>query len=474
MPGLFGTLNLGARALQTQRTGVEIAGQNLANVNNPAYARQRVAISTSTAVDSGIGPQGTGSEAVRIVQIRSALIDGQIVSEGSVRGSLEAQQAGLQHAQASLGEVLDQISGGASGTGAGSTGHGISGGLSDLFGSFQTLSGDPRTLATRQSVISRAGDLTDRLREVDRRLGGVLDSLDQSVQTDVNSANALLEDVAQLNAQITRAEAAGNGQANDLRDSRQQKLEELGKFARIDVREGDSGALTVSIAGTTFVEGGETVEGLEAYRPDNAGRLFLRASESGVALTPTGGSIQGAMDARDGAVTSLRRDINSMAATLITRVNEVYQQGVDLNGGTGAVFFEGTNAGDIRVSAPLVADPSKLQISGVAGAAGNNAIALALVRLGHDPVDELGNQTFIQRHGQTVSALGEALSSVNASLEDQNIVGAMLQKQRDSVSGVSLDEEMTDLTRYQKAFAASARLITVVDQMLDDVIGLKR
>lgn len=63
---------------------------------------------------------------------------------------------------------------------------------------------------------------------------------------------------------------------------------------------------------------------------------------------------------------------------------------------------------------------------------------------------------------------------MNASLEDQNIVGAMLQKQRDSVSGVSLDEEMTDLTRYQKAFAASARLITVVDQMLDDVIGLKR
>ena len=75
MPGLFGTLNLGARALQAQRTGVEIAGQNLANVNNPAYARQRVAISTSTAVDSGIGPQGTGSEAVRIVQVRSALIE---------------------------------------------------------------------------------------------------------------------------------------------------------------------------------------------------------------------------------------------------------------------------------------------------------------------------------------------------------------------------------------------------------------
>ena len=107
MLGLFATLNLGARALQTQQTAIEVTGQNLANVNNTAYARQRVQIQTSTTVPSAIGPQGTGVEAVAIEQLRSDLVDGQVRSEASVGGYWEAQQNALQNAETSLGELLN-------------------------------------------------------------------------------------------------------------------------------------------------------------------------------------------------------------------------------------------------------------------------------------------------------------------------------------------------------------------------------
>lgn len=467
MSGLFGLLNLGARALQTQRTGVEIAGQNLANVNNPSYARQRVAIGTAPSVDYGLGPQGTGSEAISIVSIRNEIIDGQIVSESSVLGSLESQQKGLQYAQASLGEVLDT-------TGNLSTGgHGISAALGAVFDAFQAVSGDPRTLSTRQALVSRATDLSDRFREVDQRLDTVLNSLDDSLSNEVDSANAILSNIADLNDKIVRSEAGGNGRANELRDFRQSKLEELSKLVSIDVTDGDSGAVNIAVAGVSVVEGNKVVDGLETYKPDGE-RLQVRTQSTKTPLSLTGGAIEGTIDVRDGAISKLRSDINQLASTLISQINDVYKNGYDLDGGTGQVLFEGTNAADIRVNETLQSNPAKLQTSAKPNEPGNNGTVLALSQLGHAPIAALNGQTFIQRHGQSVSTLGEALNSVTTGLEDQGVVGAMLQKQRDSVSGVSMDEEMTDLTRFQKAFAASARLITVVDQMLEDVIGLKR
>ena len=118
MLGLFGTLNLGARSLQVQRQGVEVAGHNLANVNNPAYARQRLVVQTSLTVPNNLGQQGTGVDAIAIVQLRNVLVDRQIQTETSVRGSLEAQQQALQNAQANLGQQIDRGASSAEGAAA--------------------------------------------------------------------------------------------------------------------------------------------------------------------------------------------------------------------------------------------------------------------------------------------------------------------------------------------------------------------
>src|SRR5882672_7966491 len=110
MLGLFGTLSMANRSLQTQRNGTEVAGHNLANVNTPGYSRQRVSIETSLTIPSEMGPQGTGADAVNIRQIRDALLDKQITSETSVRGAYQARQAALAFAQAGLGQPIDRQS----------------------------------------------------------------------------------------------------------------------------------------------------------------------------------------------------------------------------------------------------------------------------------------------------------------------------------------------------------------------------
>jgi flagellar hook-associated protein 1 FlgK len=101
-------------------------------------------------------------------------------------------------------------------------------------------------------------------------------------------------------------------------------------------------------------------------------------------------------------------------------------------------------------------------------------VALALAGLARAPQAALGNRTFGEAFAATVAGLGQSIASVNSQIASQELVSQMLERQRDSVSGVSLDEEMTNLMRYQKAFEASARVITTVDEMLETVLSLKR
>lgn len=475
MLGLFGTLNLATRSLATQRQGTEVAGHNLANVNNPAYARQRLAIETSAAVPSEMGPQGTGANAVAITRLRDELLDRQLLSEGSVLGSLTAQQKSLEYAQANLAQVIDRQASGAAGASAtGGVGgqHGLAEELSSLFNAFQSLSTNPTSTAERQVLLLKAQGLATQFNQVSGRLDDLNHLLNDQLATDVQTANGLLGQIAKLNEQIVKIEVGG-GFANDLRDVRQQRLEELGKLVNLTTTEQPTGAIEVAVDGVSLVSGGSVLDSLETYDP-GTGRWLIRTQTSATPLNPTGGSLHGIVEVRDGALATLRSDLNRLASQLIVEVNAVHAGGFGLSGTTGEAFFTGTDAASIGVNSVLLDDPSRIQASGVAGAAGDNRVALALAQLADRKHAALGSQTFSENYGQTVTRMGQSLASLNSQIDNENIVHRMLSQQRDSVSGVSLDEEMTDLIRFQKAFEASARLVSLVDEMLDVVIGMKR
>ena len=473
MMGLEGTRNLGVRALQTQSQGLAVTGQNLANVNNPAYTRQRLLVQTSSGLPSAIGSQGTGVNAVGIQRIHNALLDRQIQNESSVSGFWSTQQRALLSAQTHLGEALDSsaqgTSGSAGGLGAQSS---LASDLDGLFNEFQSLAASPASLSQRSVLLSRAQNLAAQFNQTGQRLGELNDALNSSVVADVGEVNKLLQGVAQLNDQIRRAEAGTPGSANDLRDLRQQKIETLAGYTNVDVNEDADGQVNLAVDGTLLVSGRQVMETIEAY--DSGGRQQMVRTSTGTALALTGGSIQGTIDARDGALATLRGGLDTLASTLATEVNAVHRGGYNLNGGSGADFFVGTSATTLRVNADLVRDPALLQASGTAGAVGDNQKLLQLAALADRPLAGLGGQTFSANYARRVSALGESLATANGQVEDQDLIAGMLQRQRSSVSGVSVDEEMTNLVQYQKAFQASARIVSTVDEMLTEVINLKR
>ena len=190
-------------------------------------------------------------------------------------------------------------------------------------------------------------------------------------------------------------------------------------------------------------------------------------------MTLSGGSIQGTIDARDGALATLRSGLDTMASSLITQVNGIYQNGYDLNGNSGADFFTGSDAATIGVNPAVANDPSQIQAAGTANATGDNSIALQLAQLGQQSIAALNNQTFSGAYAQDVQNFGNALSNANDQVSNYNSVNTMLLNQRDSVSGVSLEEETANLITYQKAYECSAKLITTVDEMLQTVVGMK-
>ena len=177
--GPFGTISMAARALQTQQEAIEITGQNLSNMTNPAYARQRVVIATSPTIPTAIGVQGTGAEAVAIQQIRDALLDQQMQTEASTTSYLGTTQTILQNLEATLGQVVD--TGSSSSTTSSTSAQGLGDNISGLFGAFQTLSTDPTSLANRQALMLDASSLATEFNQLSAGASDLHDSINSGL-----------------------------------------------------------------------------------------------------------------------------------------------------------------------------------------------------------------------------------------------------------------------------------------------------
>ncbi len=469
MSGLLGSLSVSVKALNAQSRAVETAGRNLANVNNPNYARQRVVMGDRGTVMTPMGPQSLGIEARQIEQLRDRLLDQQTVREIALTASLKAQQTAYEKAQAALGQSISRAQDSSS-INSSSGGYGIAESLTDFFNAFQSFAARPTDTGERQNLLQKAGILADRFQITDTRLSQLQDDLTSQINEDVATVNRLLTTIAHLNGEIGSLEMNHPGAAADLRDQRQALLEELSTKMSFETRPSTNSPGQIEVY-TSDGSGGEiqlvnraVVYGTVAF---SGSTLTAGATPTTVALT--GGSIMGTREVRDIAVQDLRDQIDALASQLVTSVNAAYNP----TSSTGDFFLaSGTTASGMSLASGLSVTTLKASDG---GAAGDNTIAVAVASLasmkfsvsGGDDIDG----TFSDFFSRTVTDLGQKLSSTNARLADQLSVEAIVRGQRDAVSGVSMDEEMADMLKYQRAYQASSRVITVIDNLLDTLIN---
>ncbi len=465
MSGLFASLNSSVQAMSAHSRSIEIAGKNLANVNNTSYARQRVIYGDRGTVVTPDGAQSLGLEALGVKQLRDALLDRQVVRESSLTAYYTAMQSAYQRAQASLGQSVSSTSDAST-----SSDTGIAAALDGFFNAFQALAANPTDAGQRASLLQSVSILTDRIQLADSRLAQVQSDLDVQVSSDVSDANTLLTTIADLNSQITRFEVNNPGSAVDLRDQRQAALEKLAAKLPFSVTDIADGKIQISVKDTN---GNDVllVDGDSVANPLGFTSGAITAGAANTAITLTSGSMQGSLDAKNGAkngavqtgaVQTVRTNLDALAAQLVSSVNSAY----------GGAFFNtgGTTAATIRLDSAIT--PATLTAG--TGGSGDNTIALAIARLATTsfatPADEIDG-TFRAFYSRTVSDLGQALAGANTRVTDQNNIETLVRTQRDTVSGVNLDEEMADLMKFQRAFQASSRVFQTIDDLLNVVVN---
>lgn len=469
MLGLLGTLNLAAQSLQTQMTGVEVTGQNLANVNTAGYTRQTVDIETNPDIQTTFGPEGTGAGVVSIQQAVNTALNSQIQSQQSTSGYWNAQQSALQTVEDDLDTFLSSATSSTSTNGSLSS-SGLSSLITKFFNDIQDVATSPTDAGARATLISDAQDLATTFNEVNSGLSQMNTTLNTTLGNNVDSANQLLSNIAALNQKIATAQFGG-GNANDLMDDRQQDLQNLAQLTDITTSPNSDGTVDVSIGGQAMITGNQVANLLQTYNPGN-GQLLVETT-AGNPVTLGGGSMQGTIDARDGTLANLQTGVNTLANTLITQFNNIYSTGYGLDGTNSQAFFTGTDASDIAVSANLANNPRAFQASVSATNTGDSSIATQLANLGQTTLSALNNETFEGSMNGLVGDLGNATQTANNQVTNQNAVMNMLTTQQSTISGVSVDEEMTHLLTYQQAYEAAAELVTTVNQMLGDTLAMK-
>ena len=463
--GLYDVLRMGISSLRAQSRAIETVGRNMANVNNPTYARQRVIFGDV----SPTGGASVGVDIIEVQQVRDVLLDRQLVREKSSTAALEAETAAYERGEAAMGETISNVRD--PGLAATTGGNSLTNAMAGFFGAARQLSVDPTNSTQKQMFVQTAKTMTERFQLSNDRLAEVQADLTDQVSNDADKANLLLTTIKELNLMIASQESETGTKALTLRDQRQARVEDLAQvmnFKTTTLPETPNQlqitATSASGVDTVILSGGTTLETL-TFDGDT-----LRVASSETALTLTGGSIKGHLTARDGALKTLRDSLDLLASQMVTSVNKVYNPS-----GTGQNFFDpaGTDAGSLQLATGLTGLNVRACVAG--GAAGDGSVAQA--------ISELDVQSFSSSYGDAIDGtMGESYSSAislfsyglsQSRMHHENQTGVLnaVRGQRESVSGVSLDEEAAELMKFQRAYQASARVISVVDQMLDIVVN---
>jgi flagellar hook-associated protein 1 FlgK len=471
MGGLLNTLDIAASSISVARQGVETSGVNLANVSNPNYARARLIIeprrdSTGT---------GSGVQVVGVASLRDAILDDQVIRETSTTNYLQNVQRALQLGQVLLGHQIDRQSATPEAEAAARDLGGqlaVANGLSEFSNAIQAASLAPASSADRQVLLMKAEQLTDKFNSTDLRLARLQDDLDVDLNGRLKETNQILSQLAKL-ANDASAAVLVSGSGGASKDMLQGKLEELSKFVSFQTTFDDQSRMSLTINGVEIITTNLQSGRLELQTIEGARSRVAAVTDDGSqkATVTGGGALMGLIEARDGSLQQLRDSIDTVAADLIQKFNAIHATGKNLDGGSGLDFFEGTGSGSIRVNSDLLDDWRKVQLSGN-GAPGDNGTALALATAMGTPQDSLGKLTFLKHYNQTVAAFGQDLANINNRLADQDVISHNLAQTRNSVMGVSIDEEMSTLIQYQRAYQASAKLLSTVNELFGTLLQI--
>ena len=451
MSSLFGSISISLRALLAQQAALQTTSENIGNINNPAYARRRAVMVEDDPIFDGRLVVGNGVHVQAVESLRDRVLELRMHEETQQNSELQAFAGAMSQVQ---GNFSDPTSG-------------IGAQMDAFFASITRFSTNPTDMSLRQNVLTSAGNLAGAFRTASQDLHQQQQTIDLGVSQAVDQVNVLTSQIADLNAEVTRVEKLG-GDASAFEDQRTQLIRNLSGLIDVAVIDADDGLTLTSGNGAPLVVGTNAF----ALETDFGADGFRHVTSNGQDITTQigGGSIGGLLRARDQGVSGVLSDLDNLASAFVSSINTVHQGGFDLNGNAGGKLFADPTATDPAANcAVLISDPAFIAGS-TNGTVGDNANLTALEAVQTTAI--VGGQNPVDFYSGMAARLGNEISNAGADQHASELILGQLQKQRDSISGVSLDEEAANLIRYQRAFEAAARVVSVIDEMTQTVINL--
>lgn len=475
----FMSLNIGVSALQAMQEAENVVGNNISNSNTSGYAQETVSLVEGAPYPPvpGSGPDigGQFAQGVQVANVSrqvNAFYNAQDRANQSTYQMYSTESTVLHQVQSILNEPSSTS---------------LQNSLDQFFQSWQTLSTNPTNTAARQAVLSQVqtmgqtfGTVTSQLEQLQSNLSGVISG-------QINQLNQDSSQVAQLNQQIIAINQSGEN-PNQLLDQRGKLLDEMSKLANITYTSDPSGTGAINV---TIVEAsGNTatlVKGATAVAYPPVGKSYQTGASN-----ITSGAIAGNVQGYNG-VSQVLGSLNGLLSTLATQVNNQQASGYTLSGsGTthGGNLIDATAdpAGNIILSLSTGMTTDGVAASGASGAPGDNSNALAMAGLQSETqavgsaaasyttldgttTSQTMSGTFDQMLSQVVTNVGINTASVQSSEATANALAQQSSQLRQSVSGVSVDQQAALMIQYQNSYNAAAKFISVFDQMLQNLIS---
>ncbi len=484
--GISDVFSIGVSALNAQRKVLEVTSENIANVNTPGYSKQTAILEPGMANLGNRFMIGSGVQVASIQRVYDDFLQKQLIGANSGSGNYGTQQTAVNSVQQLFNEFSSA---------------GLGADITSFFNAWQDLADNPSGQAERQAVLAQGTSLVSDFHQMSTSLSQVKSDANQTLQALTSDINDKLKQIAALNDQIHTIEFQG-GDANEQLDSRDQLVRDLAGKIGITYQSNADGTLTVTLPqGATLVYGNQAATLSLQANPANSGYFNVMLTSPGsstandvtqalVRADGNQGEIGATLQVRDSLVNDFMNGLDELAYNIAYSVNNLQNSGYDLNqagNNQGKDFFKPptltappaylsgyssvidmniTNTNDIAAAA---SDPT------VTGGTGDNGNALKIAGLATRTFAmSTGNSTFGGFYNSLVGKAGVAAQSAQRGATQSSATINQLEQMRDSESGVSLDEELSNLIIYQKSYQGAAKLITTGTDMLDTVLGLVR
>lgn len=448
-------LSIARTALITHQRAMGVTAHNVANAETPGYSRQRLDMMAQPPMWGPFGTIGRGVTDMGITRAREGFFDAAFRRDSGLLGGSNTMSTFIGRIETAMNEPSDD---------------GVSASLDQMFHAFSDLSGDPSSPALRDLVKNSADRFVGLFHRLDSDVKQTGTDALQRLQESVDTVNSLAKRIAELNAKIL-ALGGPTHTAPDLEDARDVLVDQLSGMIATRVTKSDAGSYSITAGSTVLVDGGnaQTLD----VRNNAGGPVSIGVVGDPASVTAGAGGIGALLDLINVKIPGLQAQLDNLARSLVTEINAIHQRGYTASGVTGTDFFNaaGVTAGTIALTPAIAASGANIA-AGATPAPGDGNIALEISRLAGTNIASLGNLTFGGFYGSVATEVG--IQSQNAA-QDEATYDAMVSHddaQRQSVSGVSVEEEMVNLISQQQAFSAAARIVKVADDMMQSVLDM--